>query len=168
MHFSRYARKVSIVIRGDCLKRTLSTYLVDRVEHTRNIEVIRQTEVSALEGDRMLSAVTLRNVISGEEQQMTTQWLFLCIGGQPHTDWAIGAELVRDEGGYLVTGPDLGKFCELSEKWPLERDPFYLECNQPGMFAAGDVRHGSVKRCASAVGEGAMAVTFAHKYLSHA
>ncbi len=168
MHFSRFARKVSIIIRGDCLQRTLSTYLVDRVEHTKNIEIIRQTEVSALEGDRMLSAVTLRNVISGVEQNVRTRSLFLCIGGQPHTDWAIEAGLIRDEGGYLVTGPDLLKFCELSTIWPLQRDPFYLECNQPGMFAAGDVRHGSVKRCASAVGEGAMAVTFAHKYLSQA
>ena len=168
MHFSRYARKVSIVIRGGCLKETLSTYLLDRVEAAPNIEVLRKTSIVALEGTDVLDTVTLRNLDTGGERTVETRWVFVCIGGEPHTEWALDAGVARDEAGYLVTGPDLVHYCDLSKTWPLDRDPYFLECNLPGMFAAGDVRHGSVKRCASAVGEGAMAVTFAHQYLSHA
>jgi thioredoxin reductase (NADPH) len=92
--------------------------------------------------------------------------LFLCIGGVPRTEWAAAAGVERDEAGYLITGADLLRNGRAPESWPLDRPPFYLETNVPGLFAAGDVRHGSVKRCASAVGEGAMAVTFAHRYLA--
>ncbi|MDQ2839443.1 MAG: FAD-dependent oxidoreductase [Acidobacteriota bacterium] len=168
MHFSRYASQVSIVIRGSGLKETLSEYLVDRVDHAPNIEVLTNTEVLALAGTDILEAVVLRNCMSGEERTVKTRWLFICIGGAPHTQWAADVGIMRDEGGYLVTGPDLAKGGTRPEKWPLKRDPFYLETSLPGMFAAGDVRHGSVKRCASAVGEGAMAVTFVHRYLANA
>ena len=92
--------------------------------------------------------------------------MFLCLGGQPHTEWATEVGIVRDDGGYLATGPDLLRNGQRPENWPLEREPYYLETNVPGVFAAGDVRHGSVKRCASAVGEGAMAITFVHRYLT--
>ena len=95
-----------------------------------------------------------------------TRWLFVCIGGIPHTEWAIAAEIQRDEAGYLLTGADLRPDAHSIEAWPLDRAPYSLETNIPGLFAAGDVRHGSVKRCASAVGEGAMAVTLAHRYLA--
>jgi thioredoxin reductase (NADPH) len=91
----------------------------------------------------------------------------VCIGGAPHTEWAIEAGVRRDEAGYLFTGPDLARSGEHPEGWPLDRSPYYLETNIPGLFAAGDVRHGSVKRCASAVGEGAMAIAFVHRYLAH-
>jgi thioredoxin reductase (NADPH) len=103
---------------------------------------------------------------TGETRRIETHWLFVCIGGAPRTDWAIEAGVQRDEAGYLVTGPDLLDNGRPPHSWPLDRPPYYLETNVPGLFAAGDVRHGSIKRCASAVGEGAMAVTFVHRYLA--
>jgi len=166
MHFAKFARKVTIVIRGDCLRRTLSQYLVDRIYSSPNIEVLPRTEVIALHGDDVLRSVTLRNNQTGEEKSFETRWLFLCLGGEPQTDWARDVGICRDSDGYLVTGPDLSLDGVRAQNWPLERSPYYLETSMPGLFAAGDVRHGSVKRCASAVGEGAMAVTFVHRYLT--
>src|ERR1700677_900074 len=166
MHFARFAKKVTIVIRGDCLRRTLSQYLVDRIHSSPNIEVLARTEVVALHGDHMLRSITLRNNQTREERTFDTNWLFLCLGGEPQTEWAVEPGIVRDSDGYLVTGPDLLQDSKYPKSWPLERSPYYLETNVPGLFAAGDVRHGSVKRCASAVGEGTMAVTFVHRYLA--
>jgi len=168
MHFSRYARQVSIIIRGPCLKQTLSEYLVDRVEHSPNLNVMANTEVKALHGSDVLEAVTLENRVSGEQSLVETRWLFICIGGEPQTQWAADIGIIRDEGGYLVTGPDLLVNGQTPTAWHLDRNPYYLETSSPGIFAAGDVRHGSVKRCASAVGEGAMAVTLVHRYLADA
>jgi thioredoxin reductase (NADPH) len=166
MHFSPFAKKVSLVIRGECLRKTLSQYLVDRVHASPNIEVITRTEITGLDGDTCLEEVTLKHRESGQERKIRAGWLFVCIGGEPHTKWAEEVGIVRDEAGYLVTGPDLISAGKRPSNWPLDRDPYYLETNVPGMFAAGDVRHGSVKRCASAVGEGAMAVAFVHRYLA--
>jgi thioredoxin reductase (NADPH) len=166
MHFCRYATKVSMAIRGESLKYTLSEYLVDRINAMPKIEVLRRTEVTSLQGDDVLEAITIRNRATGEDRIIKTRWVFICIGGTPHTEWAMEVGVIRDEAGYLVTGPDLLRTGARPENWPLERDPFYLETSVPGVFAAGDVRHGSVKRCASAVGEGAMAVTFVHRYLA--
>jgi thioredoxin reductase (NADPH) len=167
MHFSPLAKRVSLVIRGECLKKTLSQYLVDRVNAAPNVEVLRRTDVTNLGGETCLEEVTLRHRDTGEERIIKTHWLFACIGGEPHTQWADEVGIVRDEAGYLVTGPDLLHAGQRPANWPLDRDPYYLETSVPGMFAAGDVRHGSVKRCASAVGEGAMAVAFVHRYLAH-
>ena len=128
--------------------------------------MLADTEITALEGESMLDAIVLRNSKTGETRRIETHWLFVCIGGAPRTDWAIDAGVQRDEAGYLVTGPDLLDNGRLPRSWPLDRPPYYLETNVPGLFAAGDVRHGSVKRCAAAVGEGAMAVTFVHRYLA--
>ncbi len=165
MYFSRYARLVTVVIRGESLKNTLSTYLLDRIRAARNIEVLAHTEVTALEGDDLLRSVTLIDNKTRQQQQVSTSWVFACIGGVPHTDWAAEAGIARDEGGYLVTGPDLLHEGGVPDVWPINRSPYYLETSMPGLFAAGDVRHGAIKRCASAVGEGAMAVTFVHRYL---
>jgi thioredoxin reductase (NADPH) len=166
LHFAPYASRVTLVCRSDSLKGTLSQYLLDRIRETPNVEVMTRTEVVALQGDEILEAITLRSRGSGEERKIRTHWLFICIGGVPQTQWAVEVGIVRDEGGYLVTGPDLMRGREQPEKWPLDREPYYLETNVPGVFAAGDVRHQSVKRCASAVGEGAMAVAFVHRYLT--
>jgi thioredoxin reductase (NADPH) len=126
--------------------------------------VLTQTDVAELEGDSVLEAVVVMNKQTGERRRIETHWLFVCIGGAPRSDWAVEVGVVRDEAGYL-TGPDLLQNGRPAT-WPLDPRPYPLETNRPGLFAAGDVRHGSVKRCASAVGEGAMAVTFVHRCLA--
>jgi thioredoxin reductase (NADPH) len=166
LHLSRYARKVTIVMRGKRLNDNVSEYLVDRVTHTPNIEILPKSQVVALHGDEMLHAVTIRNCETGDERMIETSFLFLCLGGRPNTQWAQEVGIVRDEQGYLVTGPDLRKFAPTTESWKLNREPYYLETSMPGVFAAGDVRHGSIKRVASAVGEGAMTIAFVHRYLA--
>jgi thioredoxin reductase (NADPH) len=165
LHFARYASKVTMVLREARLTENMSEYLAERIRTEPRIEVLLRTEATAVHGDRALRAVTLRNNQTGEERTLETTWVFLCLGGLPHTEWAEEVGIIRDETGYLVTGPDLLRNGERPKNWPLNREPYYLETNMPGVFAAGDVRHGSVKRFASAVGEGAMAVTFVHRYL---
>jgi len=164
--WGRPAPSTTLVIRGDSLNSTVSAYLVDRISAAKNVEVLTETEVTALEGENMLEAVVVTNRKAGASRRIETHWLFVCIGGAPRTEWASQAGVVRDEAGYLVTGPDLLQVSARPDGWPLDRAPYYLETNVPGLFAAGDVRHNSVKRCASAVGEGAMAVTFVHRYLA--
>jgi thioredoxin reductase (NADPH) len=154
-----------MVIRGASLKETLSQYLVDRIRSNPAIEVLPCTEVVGLRGDPLLEEITLQNRKTGAQRVARTRWLFVCIGGVPQTEWAQEAGIARDDSGYLVTGPDLVQGGR-PKNWPLDRDPFYLETSRPGVFAAGDVRHGSVKRCASAVGEGAMAVAMVHRYFA--
>ena len=166
LHFCRYTPKVTLVAREDSLKQSMSEYLIDRIRNEPKIEVLVSTVVTALHGERVLTAITLKNTRTGAEWIAETSRLFLCLGGVPHTEWAEEVGIVRDGGGYLVTGLDLLKKAERPKNWKLDRDPYYMETNMPGVFAAGDVRHGSVKRCASAVGEGAMAVTFVHRYLT--
>ena len=166
VHLANFASHVTMVVREDSLKQTVSEYLIDRIRANPRVEVLLRTEVVALHGDNILHSITLRNNQTGEQWTADTNWLFLCLGGVPHTDWAEEVGVVRDEAGYLVTGPDLLKNGHRPDNWKLDRDPYYLETNIPGVFAAGDVRHGSVKRLASAVGEGAMAVTFAHRYVT--
>jgi thioredoxin reductase (NADPH) len=166
LHLSRYARKVTIVMRGERLNDNVSEYLVDRVTHTPNIEILTKSKVVALHGDDTLRAITIRNCETGEERTIETSFLFLCLGGLPNTQWAKEVGIVRDEQGYLVTGPDLRKFAPPMETWKLNREPYYLETSMPGVFAAGDVRHGSIRRVASAVGEGAMTIAFVHRYLA--
>src|ERR1700737_3907416 len=166
LQFAKVASKVTLVVREDSLKSTVSAYLIDRIYSHQRIEVLTNTVVTALEGDTCLQAITLTNLLTSKSQKLPTRWLFVCIGGVPRTDWALWAGIQRDEGGYLLTGVDLRRHGKVIKNWPLDREPYFLETNMPGLFAAGDVRHGSVKRCASAVGEGAMAVTFIHRYLA--
>ena len=164
MHFSRFARTVTLVAIEPMLQN-MSQYLIDQIQAAPNIKVLTNTALTAINGDEVLRTIILKNCLTGEERTVATRWLFVCIGGAPHTAWAEEVGIVRDEGGYLVTGPDLQINGHLHNGWPLDRNPYYLETNIPGVFAAGDVRYGSVKRFAAAVGEGAMAVTFIHRYL---
>jgi thioredoxin reductase (NADPH) len=166
LHISRFAKTVTIVALEDTLQKTMSQYLIERIQGTSNIRVLTCTVVAGLDGNEIVREIVLKNCNTGQQQTLATRWLFVCIGGVPHTDWAVEVGIQRDESGYLITGPDLLLDGGSPKNWPLNRNPHYLETNVPGVFAAGDVRHGSVKRFASAVGEGAMAVTFAHRYLT--
>ena len=166
LYLARYARKVTIVMRGERLNDHVSDYLVDRVTHAPTIEILPKSTVVALHGDDFLRAVTWRNSETGDERTIETSFLFLCLGGVPNTQWAKAVGIVRDEEGYLVTGPDLRKYTLPADTWKLNREPYYLETSMPGVFAAGDVRHSSIKRVASAVGEGAMAIAVVHRYLA--
>lgn len=128
--------------------------------------MLPQAEVTALDGDQVLRQIRLTDRASGQSRSVASSWLFVCIGGEPQTAWAAEVGIVRDAGGYLVTGPDLLHGRQCPAHWPLDREPYELETSMPGLFAAGDVRHGSIKRCAAAVGEGAMAVALVHRYLA--
>jgi thioredoxin reductase (NADPH) len=166
LHFTKYAAKVVMVVREESLRATMSAYLIDRVQSAQEIEILCNTEVIGLEGDHMLRAIRLKNRETGEERTAETNWLFLCLGGVPNTQWAAEVGIARDQAGYLITGPDLLRYGSGTRNWILNREPYYLETSMPGVFAAGDVRCGSIKRAASAVGEGAMAIAFVHRYLS--
>jgi thioredoxin reductase (NADPH) len=142
----------------------MSHYLIEQIEAIDNIEVYPHTEVAGGEGEEHLERLTLRDPRSGDTRTVETSWLFVFIGAEPRTDWLEGV-VARDGRGFLLTGPDLLAEGRRPPGWPLPRDPYHLECSVPGIFAAGDVRSDSVKRVASAVGEGAMAVSLAHRYL---
>lgn len=165
MYFSKFAEKVSMIVRGENLAASLSHYLLARIEEKVNIEVLYNSEVTQLEGDNELHGINITDSEKNTVKHYETQRLFVCIGGVPNTEWAKDTDIIRDKNGYLLTGSDLSVSGKMADCWTLEREPFYLETSVPGSFAAGDVRHGSVKRVASSVGEGAMAVTFVHKYL---
>ena len=168
MDLSAHARCVTMLIRAESPAASLSAYLLDRIRAAPNVEVRTCTEVAAVDGDGALAAITLRDNATGREERADTSRLFVLIGGHPNTEWAEGTGIVRDPAGYLVTGPDLLTNGRSPDVWPLDRLPYHLETSVPGSFAAGDVRHGSVKRVASAVGEGAMAVQFVHEHLKRA
>ena len=166
MQFARYAEKVTMLVRGSDLSRGISDYLVTRLTQTPNVEIVFDSQISALEGDENLRRIEVENTRTQTRAFIETRRVFVCIGGAPNTEWAKDTPILRDSLGYLVTGPDLLSEGQCPECWPLERAPFFLETSVPGSFAAGDVRHNSTKRVASAVGEGAMAITFVHKYLA--
>src|SRR5215207_7831152 len=164
LNLARFARKVVLLVRGDSLAQGMSSYLVDRIDATANIEVRLQTEVVAGRGDGHLESLTLRDRKSGDTEDVDTNWLFVFIGASPRTDW-LGDAVIRDDKGFVITGNDLvGR--PAPTRWPLSRAPYVLETSVPGVFAAGDVRLESMKRVASAVGEGAMSVYFVHRYLA--
>jgi len=153
-------------VRGETLGRTMSAYLVTRIEQHPLIDVRLRTQVRELHaGDDHLQAVTVEDA-GGRTERLPADGLFLCIGGEPRTGWADAAGVRTSSAGYILTGPDLLEHGQRPEGWPLERDPLALETSVPGLFAAGDVRHGSTKRVAGAVGEGAMAVALAERRLA--
>ncbi|HJR94022.1 MAG TPA: NAD(P)/FAD-dependent oxidoreductase [Gaiellaceae bacterium] len=165
LHLARAGARVTMIVRGDRLGRTMSEYLVRRIEESRLVEVRFGTEVQAVHADGgQLTSVTIAEP-DGRESDLSARTLFVCIGGMPRTSWAAGSGVRTDAAGYVLTGPDLLDRGERPFGWPLARDPLALETSVPGFFAAGDVRHGSTKRVAGAVGDGAMAVALAHRRL---
>jgi thioredoxin reductase (NADPH) len=162
--FSGVARSVTLVVRGDSLERSMSHYLIEQLRALANVTVRTCSVVEEVHGDGHLESLTVRTS-AGAAEQLDASHLFVFIGAQPRTDWLAGT-LARDPRGFLLTGPDLVVDRQRPPGWPLERDPWLLEASVPGVFVAGDVRSESVKRVASAVGEGAMAVTLAHRYLA--
>jgi thioredoxin reductase (NADPH) len=157
LHLARYARRVTVVIRAQSLGDGMSHYLVRQLEATPNVQVRLATEVVDGGGDSRLEHLVLRATSEGTEETVEAGGLFVMIGARPHTEW-LPSEVARDDQGFLLTGTDLG-----DSSWPLERSPLLLETSMPGVFAAGDVRHGSVKRVASAVGEGSVAIQLLHQ-----
>jgi thioredoxin reductase (NADPH) len=165
MYLSQYARSVTLLVRSDSLERSMSRYLIDEIEARDNIHVRLNSGVARVNGEQNLETVTIRETTSGEEDTVPAAGLFIFIGALPGTDWLDGI-VKRDERGFILSGPDLMQDGKRPQGWRLDRDPYLLETNVPGMFVAGDVRHGSVKRVASGVGEGSIAVQFIHHYLS--
>jgi thioredoxin reductase (NADPH) len=163
LHFARYARKVTMLVRGAGLKATMSKYLIDEIARTSNIVLEAQTQVLEAFGEEHLEALQLGSP-SGEVRVPASS-LFVFIGAAPGTEW-LPANIVRDANGFVLAGPDLRVDGKHPEGWREQREPFLLESSVAGVFVAGDVRHGSIKRVASAVGEGSIAVQFAHQYLA--
>jgi thioredoxin reductase (NADPH) len=164
MYLSRFASEVVLVYRDKSLRKSMSTYLIDQIRQTENITTLRNTELTAVEGTKKLETITLKNKISGESFSESADAVFIFIGAVPSTEMT-GDLLQKDEGNFVYTGPDLFHDGSRPKNWTLARDPFILETNVPGIFAAGDVRHGAIRRVASAVGQGAVAVELIHKYL---
>jgi len=165
MYFSKFARNVIMLVRSDSLTKGMSQYLIDQIEGTPNITVRVNTSVVEVKGTTSLEAITIADSNTGEKETVPATSLFIFIGAMPQTDWLDGL-VERDERGFILSGPDLIHDGKRPRGWTLERSPFLLETNVPGIFVAGDVRHRSVKRVASGVGEGAIAVQFIHQYLS--
>jgi thioredoxin reductase (NADPH) len=161
---SRHARRVTLLVRDDGLERSMSHYLIRQIRDTANIEVRPSTRVIGAVGGEHLERLRLCDTVLGTEEEVATGFLFVFIGAAPCTDWLDGV-VQRDARGFVVTGPDLLDGGRRPRGWPLQRDPYYLETSVPGVFAAGDARASSVKRVASAVGEGAMAIQLVHRYL---
>jgi len=165
MHFARYARRVVMLVRSPSLAATMSQYLIDQIRQTENIQLEFNSRVIAVHGEDRLRSISVACDTSGETQEIPATALFIFIGAEPRTAWLDGV-IERDSRGFIVTGPDLLHDGKPPKGWTLERDPGLLETNVPGIFAVGDVRHGSIKRVASGVGEGSVAIQFVHQYLS--
>jgi thioredoxin reductase (NADPH) len=161
VRFSKYAQKVTLLVRGRNLGASMSQYLIDHISATPNIEVRVNTQVVGLEADGRLRELSVATTGAPDSERLAADALFICIGGIPRTDGAADLGLMFDGAGYIKTGTDVAG----AEGWQLEREPLPLETNRPGLFVAGDVRSGSIKRCAAAIGEGAMAVALVHRRL---
>jgi len=165
MNFARYAEKVVILVRGSSLSTTMSKYLIDQIQQTPNIQLWTHASIAEVHGDSHLEEISVLCSDTSKVERVPASSVFIFIGALPQTDW-LGDMVERDERGFILTGPDLIRAGDRPKGWSLDRDPFLLETNVPGVFAVGDVRHGSVKRVASGVGEGSVAVQFIHQYLS--
>ena len=165
MHLANAGARVTMLVRGDSLGRSMSAYLVERIAAHPAIDVRLRTVVEGVEADGdLLSAVSVRRA-GGSPERLPTRALFLCLGGEPRTGWAADSGVATDRAGFVLTGPDLLEAGRRPAGWPLARDPLALETSAPGLFVAGDARHGSTKRVAGAVGEGAMAAALVHRRL---
>lgn len=162
MNLAAHAAHVTVLVRGPSLSSTMSAYLLNRLAVQPNVTILVNTRVVAVDGDEHLQEITLDQ--AGTATRLPATHLFVCIGGAPNTEWAETTDVRLDTRGFLLTGVDLSP--DDLYRWPLKRAPYYLETSVPGVFAAGDVRANSVKRVASAVGEGATAVTLIHRYLA--
>jgi thioredoxin reductase (NADPH) len=164
MFFSRYASQVTMLVRSSSLSKGMSQYLVDQISATENIEVLLNTELHSVLGEQRLEGVQISNRETGKTSQLDMAAVFIFIGAVPHTELLSGL-VACNHAGFVLTGPDLIKDGQRPKNWTLQRDPYLLETSVPGIFAAGDVRQGAVRRVASAVGEGAIAVSLVHQYL---
>jgi thioredoxin reductase (NADPH) len=160
IHLSKYASTVTVLVRSHSLAASMSQYLIREIDSAANIQVRYRVEVAGAGGDGRLQHLDLRHRDTGTVEHAPATGLFVLIGAQPPTEWLPGT-IARDQWGYILTGPDTG------DCWRQQRTPLLLETSLPGVFAVGDVRHGSVKRVASAVGEGSIAIRLVHEYLAH-
>jgi thioredoxin reductase (NADPH) len=166
MFFANYAHMVTLIVRGPSLERSMSQYLIDQLASRSNVRIEARSQVVALEGTDRLAAIVVENRATGRRRREPTEALFVFIGADAETTWLPQA-VIRDGRDYLCTGRDVMDLVAGRQgSWPLSRDPYLLETSVPGVFAVGDVRHGSVKRVASGVGEGSMAIAFVHQYLA--
>jgi thioredoxin reductase (NADPH) len=166
MFFSGYARNVTILVRGPSLSRSMSQYLIDEIGSKDNIAIRTNGEIVAVDGDDRLRAIVVRDTRNGGTERWDVDAVFVFIGADAVSDW-LPSEVIRDELGYVCTGRDVLDLLEAEQRpWPHQRDPYLLESSVPGIFAAGDVRHGSIKRVAAGVGEGSMSIAFVHTYLA--
>jgi thioredoxin reductase (NADPH) len=165
MYLSKFAAQVSIVIRKDDLAATMSSYLIEQIDDTPNIEVLANTEIVGAKGDQCLEELTLLNVKTQATVTKEAAALYIFIGAKPYTDW-IKLDIIKNDRDFIETGRELRGYDEFNKNWKLKRDPYLLETSCAGIFAAGDVRAGAMNRVASAVGEGSMAISFVHKYLA--
>ncbi|HEX6281929.1 MAG TPA: FAD-dependent oxidoreductase [Nitrososphaera sp.] len=165
IHFSKYAKTITLLVRGDSLNKSMSQYLIHQINETPNIRVLLNSKVTEVHGENRLESIIITNTQTGQLQTVSTSGLYIFIGAVPHTD-AVAGLIERDANGFILTGPDLMQNgLKRPRGWTLDRQPFLLETNVPGIFAVGDVRHGSMKRVAAGVGEGSIAVQMVHQYL---
>jgi thioredoxin reductase (NADPH) len=165
MYFSRFAKNVTMIVRGKSISSSMSQYLIDQINATPNIKVLPNTEIKEAIGTGRLECLKILKKKDQNEDTIPASAMFIFIGAMPHTDW-LGDQVARDAHGFILSGPDINLNGQFSSNTADDRIPYMLETSVPGVFVAGDVRHGSVKRVASAVGEGSMAVMFVHRYLS--
>jgi thioredoxin reductase (NADPH) len=164
VHFARFAKQVSLLVRGSSLAEGMSKYLIDQIEATPNITVRTGCSVSEVHGVRRLEAITLCHTAGVQSEKLNADALLIFIGAMPRTEW-IANLVTRDPHGFILTGADVAASGNPQWSWPLDRAPYYLESSTPGVFVAGDVRHGATRRVASGVGEGAIAVQLIQEYL---